>query len=202
VRTALERLDDIIEGTLTLARQGRRVGDTDPVDLGDLAAACWRAVDAGDASLEVGSLPTAEGDADRLRHLLENLFRNAVEHGSTSPQHAGDAVEHGSTGSQHAERSGDAVEHAGDAVTVSTGTLTDESGAVAGFYVDDDGPGIPPDRRDQVLEPGYTSSDDGTGLGLAIVRWIAEAHGWQVDVTDRPDGATGARFEFRGVETA
>lgn len=66
-----------------------------------------------------------------------------------------------------------------------------------GFYVADDGPGVPADERDQVFEFGH-SGGDGTGSGLAIVRSIAEAHDWTVSLTDSESG--GARFEFTGVE--
>nr|WP_281362342.1 ATP-binding protein [Natronomonas salina] len=102
-----------------------------------------------------------EADPDRLRHLFENLYGNAVEHG------AADA-------------------------TVTVDPLD------GGFFVADDGPGIPEDERDAVLEAGYTTARSGTGLGLAIVRRIAEAHGWTVDVREGADG--GARFEFTDVD--
>ncbi len=85
-----------------------------------------------------------------------------------------------------------AVEHGGDDVTVRVGRLED------GIYLEDDGPGIPPDAREAVFEPGYTTSGDGTGFGLAIVKRIAEAHGWTVSVTDATAG--GARFEISGIE--
>jgi len=88
---------------------------------------------------------------------------------------------------------GNAVEHAGEDVTVEVGPLT----AGDGFYVADDGPGIPEDERADVFEYGFTTEDDGTGLGLNIVESIADAHGWTVEVTDA-DG-DGARFEFAGV---
>jgi signal transduction histidine kinase len=84
------------------------------------------------------------------------------------------------------------VEHAGPDVTVTVGELDD------GFYVADDGPGIPPEDRERVLEYGYTSDTEGTGLGLSIVTSIADAHGWTVTVTESERG--GARFEFRGVD--
>ena len=83
---------------------------------------------------------------------------------------------------------GNALRHVGPDVTVTVGT--DDSG----FFVADDGPGIPPDKREQVLESGYTTNREGTGFGLAIVRSIAGAHGWSVAVTESDSG--GARFEF------
>jgi PAS domain S-box-containing protein len=86
------------------------------------------------------------------------------------------------------------VEHGGDDVTVTVGDLDD------GFYVADDGPGVPEDARTRVFESGYSTGDDGTGFGLSIVQGIADAHGWTVSVTDGADG--GARFEVTGVERA
>lgn len=86
-----------------------------------------------------------------------------------------------------------AVEHGGESVTVRVGDHPD------GFYVADDGVGIPPDEREHVFETGYTGRD-GTGLGLAIVDRIAEAHGWDCRVTGDETG--GAKFILSGVETA
>jgi len=88
------------------------------------------------------------------------------------------------------------VEHAGPDVTVTVGTLDD----APGFYVADDGPGIPESEREDVLTTGYTNAESGTGYGLAIVSEIAEAHGWELDVTESDSG--GARFEFRTGERA
>ena len=85
-----------------------------------------------------------------------------------------------------------AIEHAGPSVTVDVGTLP------TGFYVEDDGPGIPPDDREAVLEIGYSTTDGGTGFGLSIVREIVEAHGWRIDVTEGSSG--GARFDVTDVE--
>ena len=64
----------------------------------------------------------------------------------------------------------------------------------SGFYVADDGTGIPEAHRDQVFEGGFSTDRDGTGFGLALVSEIAEAHGYDVTVTESDDG--GARFEF------
>lgn len=84
------------------------------------------------------------------------------------------------------------VEHGGEDVTVRVGPLKD------GFYVVDDGLGIPEADRDRVFAHGYTTRKDGTGYGLSVVRSVIGAHGWDISVTDSKD--TGARFEIRGVE--
>ncbi|WP_248909658.1 PAS domain S-box protein [Halocatena marina] len=83
-----------------------------------------------------------------------------------------------------------AIEHGGDDVTVTVGML-DENG----FYIEDDGPGIPPEDRERVFERGYSTDANGTGLGLVIVLVIVQAHEWSIDVTEGTSG--GARFEIR-----
>lgn len=85
-----------------------------------------------------------------------------------------------------------AVEHGGDAVTVRIGALDD------GFYIADDGPGIPPSDRDAVFEVGNSRVTDGTGFGLNIVKQIVEAHDWELTLTESATG--GARFEVHGVD--
>lgn len=67
-----------------------------------------------------------------------------------------------------------------------------------GFYIADNGPGIPEGERDRIFESGYSTLTKGTGFGLAIVQEIVAAHGWEISVTDSEDG--GARFEIPGVE--
>lgn len=85
-----------------------------------------------------------------------------------------------------------AVEHGGEDVTITVGELD------AGFYVEDDGLGIPRETWDDVFEAGYSTSEGGTGFGLAIVKQVAEDHGWNVGVREGSSG--GARFEITGVE--
>ncbi|PSP15684.1 hypothetical protein BRC62_06825 [Halobacteriales archaeon QH_10_67_13] len=86
-----------------------------------------------------------------------------------------------------------AVEHVGEDVAVRVGPRE------SGFYVADDGPGIPPDQREEVFEQGVTYSESGTGFGLAIVADIVEGHGWTIEVADAATG--GARFEVTGVRS-
>jgi signal transduction histidine kinase len=163
VELAHDRMRDIIDDVLALAREGQTVTDVEPVEVAAVADRAWASVDTADATLVLNADATVLADDSRLRRLLENLFRNAVEHG-------------------------------GSDVTVTVGATGD------GFYVADDGPGIPESERDQVLEDGYTTNEDGTGLGLSIVTSIANAHDWTVAVEDSADA--GARFEFAGTTLA
>jgi PAS domain S-box-containing protein len=80
VERALERMEQLIEGLLGLARQGQSVGETEPVDLDALVREAWAGVETPDARLVVDDPPRVRGDADRLRQLFENLFRNAIDH--------------------------------------------------------------------------------------------------------------------------
>ena len=200
VRSALVRMDDIIDDALSLARQGETVVDPDPVSFDRAVSAAWETIDPGGATLEVDdALGNCLADESRLRQLLENLFRNSVEHGSTGHRRsADDSVEHGSTGRRI--QSDDSVEHGGPDVTVSVGCMVGDGRNPAGFFVEDDGPGIPEADREDVFEFGWSRGEGGTGFGLAIVEEIADAHGWTVAATESETG--GARFEVTGVEPA
>jgi len=87
------------------------------------------------------------------------------------------------------------LEHGGEAVSVRVGALDDREG----FYVADDGPGIPEEQREEVFTPGYTTKSDGTGFGMTSVRQIVVTPGWRITVEDSADG--GVRVEIAGVET-
>ena len=56
--------------------------------------------------------------------------------------------------------------------------------------VADSGPGIPPDIRDQVLEPFFTTKARGGGLGLPIARRVAELHGGTLSLAFPASGGT------------
>jgi PAS domain S-box-containing protein len=174
-KAALQRMESLISDLRALGRYGQTVDGAVDLELAAVAEEAWRNVDTADADLELGDdLGSASGEEPHLLQLFENLFRNAVEHGSTSPP----------SGTQE-----DAVEHAGPEVAVRVGSLD------RGFFVADDGPGIPPEEREAVFEYGYSTRENGSGLGLAIVEAVADAHGWELTLTDADPH--GARFEFR-----
>jgi nitrogen-specific signal transduction histidine kinase len=161
VAQAHDRMERLIDDLLDLARQGAELDDVEQVSVTEFAHNCWHTVETADATLVVETDQTVRADPDRLRQLLENLFRNAVDHGPAD-------------------------------VTVTVGALS------SGFYVADDGPGIPENERDRVLERGYSTASEGTGLGLSLVETAAAAHGWEMVVTESEED--GARFEFTGAD--
>ncbi|MEF8872313.1 MAG: PAS domain S-box protein [Haloarculaceae archaeon] len=156
------RMNGLIDDLLALARHGDTLDGTEPVDLAKLTRSCWQTVATAEATLVTDTTGEIVADRSRLQQLLENVFRNSVEHG-------------------------------GDTVTVTVGRLD------GGFYVEDDGTGIPESDRETVFDAGYSTATGGSGFGLSIVEQITDAHGWDITVTASPEG--GARFEITGVES-
>lgn len=131
------------------------------MSLSEIAQTSWDTVDTGKMTFRLQDEDIClKAHERRLQRLLENLFRNTVEHG---------------------DKNG----------TIRVGALPD------GFYAQDDGPRIPVNERDSVLEAGYSSQKTGTGLGLSIVTSIVDVHGWTLSVTESGEG--GARFEITGT---
>ena len=62
--------------------------------------------------------------------------------------------------------------------------------------VDDDGPGITPDRRESVFKPFESGAAEGTGLGLTIARDIVRAHGGDIKLEQSPLGGLRARMRL------
>jgi len=82
---ALSRMETLVDHVLALAKEGRAVGETEPVALGPIVDDTWRSLGTrGEATLERDELPTIVADDARLRQLVENLLRNAVDHGGES----------------------------------------------------------------------------------------------------------------------
>jgi PAS domain S-box-containing protein len=77
---ALTRMNSIIDDVLALAREEPSVSPR-PVDIEPVARTAWSMVDTGDASLVVDAEGKRMADETRLQRLLENLFRNSIEHG-------------------------------------------------------------------------------------------------------------------------
>jgi signal transduction histidine kinase len=178
ISRACRRMNDIVENVLTLARQPDRIGDTDDVPLAETVRSVWGHLDTEGAVLVVDvdgrETTTVRADGHALRRLLENLFVNAVTHGSAG----------------------------GDTVTVRVEWVAGDEGDAGrpGFAVSDDGPGLSDEAREHAFDWGYTTDGSGVGFGLGIVQRIAEAHGWTVSATQSTAG--GARFEVRGVDCA
>lgn len=133
-------------------------GETETLDLAEAAERCWSHVGTPEAFLSVEAAPRIRAHEGRLQQLLENLFRNAVEHG-------------------------------GEEVTVTVGALK------GGFFVEDDGPGIPEGKREKVLETGYSTTEEGTGLGLSIAGAVADSHGWSLSAADGREGEPALKSE-------
>lgn len=156
---ALDRIEAVVDELVVFAHSNRSTDGTTQVSLDAAAREAWSMIDADAATLQVEADRRFPADPDRLQHLLENLFRNAVEHAGPSP-------------------------------TVRVGAMTDGEG----FFVADDGPGIPATDRETVFEPGYSTAEDGTGLGLNIVAESCRQQDWDVSLTESVAGGT--RFEF------
>jgi len=180
VSQAHERMRVLIDDLLTFARAGETATDLESVALADIVEECWQTVEGTRNTLVVETDRQIRADTAKLRRLLANLLRNSAEHGSADAQTPSD----------------DAADHGGENITVRVGTVEDTDRH--GFYVADDGTGIPADDREQVFEGGYSTGEDGTGFGLKIVQRIAEVHGWTVTATESEAG--GARFEVTGLE--
>jgi PAS domain S-box-containing protein len=162
VSRAHDRAVELLDHLQTMAKEGTRILNAEPVELCEVAEGAWSVVETDGAELVVEGDGALVADRQRLQQLLENLFRNAVE-------------------------------HAGPDVTVAVGLLEE-----GGFYVEDDGSGIPETEQTEVFEMGYSADAEGAGFGLAICKQIADAHGWLIDVGEGADG--GARFEVRAVD--
>jgi two-component system sensor histidine kinase HydH len=110
------------------------------------------------------------GDEERLRQVLVNLCLNALE-----------AVEDGGL------------------VCVSCAVIPHGEAEGADRWVevlvDDDGPGVPPDARERIFEPFFSTKAKGSGLGLSIVHAIVAQHAGTIQVEQSPQG--GARMVLR-----
>jgi PAS domain S-box-containing protein len=170
IERSVTRMEDMITDLLALSRAGQSIETAETMSLAAVATASWDTVetDGADLDLRVPENATVSADRDRLMNVFENLFRNAREHNEPP---------------------------LGIRVGVlDSATADDDSESLAGFFVEDDGDGIPEAERDEIFDHGYTTNTDGTGFGLSIVEGVVEAHGWSLSLCEGEDG--GARFEI------
>ncbi len=107
----------------------------------------------------------AMADPDRLRQILHNLIRNAIE--------ARGAVEQPLR------------------ITLTTGNNSKNELAGLSLTISDNGPGVRAELLERIFEPYVTSKTRGTGLGLAIVKRIIDQHGGSIRIDN--DAGGGAR---------
>jgi PAS domain S-box-containing protein len=81
VLDAFDRIEDMIDVLLVLARGREAVGESNPVAVAEVAEAAWTEVEAPDATLLLETDRVVRADETYVRHLFENLLENAVEHG-------------------------------------------------------------------------------------------------------------------------
>ncbi len=136
------------------------------VNINRLVAATVKAVEGSARGVEVSTdltdgLPSVLCDASRLTEVFEELVENAI-----------------------------AWQPDGGAVRVSTSTVTGpEAAGIAGVSggsdyvrldIEDDGPGVPPELKQKIFEPFFSSRGRGLGLGLAICREVVRAQGGEI----------------------
>ncbi len=174
IRGEAERMRVLVEDLLLLAHPEHvRVPATDRVDLAEVAsqAVAGARVAAPDRHFSLSSAAPVfvTGDAYRLRQVLDNLIRNAVEHGA-----------------------GDVAVTVGAADDVAVLAVRDHGPGIAG---EDAGRIFEPFYR---ADPSRSRGTGGAGLGLAIVAGIVESHGGSVAVESATgNGGPGAVFTVR-----
>ncbi len=118
-------------------------------------------------------------DSDRIRQLLVNLIKNALE-----------ATEDASPGTKNTNTNGDTEEQGINpaAVSVSAKLEVTDNGKFYVISVSDNGPGIDEDLLPTLFEPYTSTKSKGSGLGLAIVKKIVEEHNGQVFAKNKKSG--------------
>lgn len=147
---------------------------------------------------QLGRLPDTVPSPVDLRELLDGMLRAAVPASITTAFLAADApvvveAQYDALRRAFSNLLRNAVEACGDRGHLQV-TLEQQQHMID-IRIADNGPGIPPDKRELVFQPYFTDKHDGTGLGLAIVRQTVEQHGGTIAVTDTVGG--GATFIVR-----
>jgi signal transduction histidine kinase len=79
---------------------------------------------------------------------------------------------------------------------------TSEAGKEVTVEIEDSGPGVPPELKEQIFNPFFTTKKTGVGLGLAIVSKIVDAHGGSVKLSSPPGRGACFRVSFPAVQAA
>ncbi len=172
------RLNRLVQDILTYARESQP--RLEPVQMGGIVK---------EAASLVRAHRGAVGDVLRLPELLMDDCSAAERGGAVL---VADREQLKQVLINLLENALDAVESLGPAGEVEVGCL---GCGATGFFVSDNGPGVPPAERGRVFDPFYTTKEAGTGLGLAIAHRLVANHGGRLEVVDGPKG--GARFEVR-----
>jgi len=147
-----------------------------PVDLAEVVehsvADLRRAHPDAEVSVRVPSGLLVHAWEQGLRSAVGNLLTNAWTHGRTGDGHA--------------------------RIEVALRPSHDQDRPAAVLTVDDHGPGMPAERREEIFERFRRGPNSpGSGLGLTLVAQQIALHQGSITVRDRPDGCSGARFEVR-----
>ena len=119
------------------------------------------------------------GNPDRLKQMIVNLLLNAIE-----------AIELEGIITAETELLNENIEYMSQALKES---FFKRHGGILRIGIRDNGVGIPPEFKDKVFDPYFTTKNYGTGLGLAIVSKIVEEHQGYVSLSSKP--GQGALFE-------
>lgn len=116
------------------------------------------------------SLPEIEADQDHLHEAVQNILRNAVEATLAHTQSPQIQVETAFETSFAIVRR-DGSERAGRAIRVT---------------IEDNGPGVPPEKKARMFDMFMSSKSGGRGLGLSVVNEIVSAHSGRIKVDSKP----------------
>jgi signal transduction histidine kinase len=174
------RLQALIDGLLSYARVSTAPRHVEPVDLqelsGEVVTAIRPAINDRAASVDVGLMPTVEGERGQLAQLLQNLILNAIKFtdDAVTPQ-----------------------------VELSSRPVADGRWEVR---VADNGVGIAPDQAERIFQMFQRGTVDrsrtGTGIGLALCARIVERHGGHIHVEPREGGGSVFAFDLPGAPGA
>ncbi|MFT4922818.1 MAG: PAS domain S-box-containing protein, partial [Haloarculaceae archaeon] len=130
-RGALDRMERLIEDMLSLARHGETISESKPVSLESVSNMAWEQVEAGDGDLSVRTDRTILADTGRIQQMLENLFRNSVEHSEESVTVRVGACD----GGFYVEDTGPGLPEAEDGALFESGYSTNDEGTGLGLAI-------------------------------------------------------------------